>query len=125
MVLAIASGLTFHLIEADLRKAAFLREVAAATNAPVHVHAQRIESVDVPPAVVITARALAPIERILPLSARLLAEGGTILLLKGERAEAELTDAAAGWHMVVARTPSATDPRGVILRLTEVRRVQS
>jgi 16S rRNA (guanine527-N7)-methyltransferase len=125
MVLAIASDVTFHLVESDRRKAAFLREVAAATGASVHIHATRAEHLNIPVVDVLTARALAPIERILPLAVPLLKMDGAILLLKGEKAEAELTDAAGEWHMKVARTPSATDPRGVILRLTEVRRVHS
>src|SRR3990170_6779335 len=48
LVLAIAladrPGALVHLIESDSRKAAFLREAARVTRAPVKIHGERIES---------------------------------------------------------------------------------
>ena len=123
LVLAVATGITFDLIEADHRKAAFLREVAAATGAPiVVVHAVRAEKLELPPADLVTARALAPLADLLVLAAPLLKETGVALFPKGAHAERELTDAEAEWHMRVERHPSVTDPNGVIFRLTEVKR---
>lgn len=120
LVLAIATGHHFHLVEADVRKAAFLREVAEATNAPAAVHAIRLEDAILPPAGLVTCRALAPLPRLLPAIARFLAPDGVALLLKGENVDEELTGASAEWHMKIERHKSVTDPRGVILRLTEV-----
>ena len=121
MVLAIASGAGFVLIESDARKAAFLREAARLAAAPVRVLAQRIEAAAPQGAMLVTARALAPLPRLLPLVARHLAPGGTALLMKGAGHDRELTDAAAHWHMDVMRHPSRTDPDGTILRVTELR----
>ena len=45
-VLAILGAVLVHLVESDLKKATFLREVARATGAPASVHAARIESLD-------------------------------------------------------------------------------
>ena len=50
LVLALATGVPFDLIEADQRKAAFLREAARVTGAPVAVHAIRIEAARLAPA---------------------------------------------------------------------------
>src|SRR5579862_1246233 len=61
LVLAIATNRPFDLVEADHRKAAFLREVARATGAAATVYAARIETVSLTPASLITARALAPL----------------------------------------------------------------
>ncbi len=122
LVLAIATGVRFDLVEADLRKAAFLREVAAATSAPVGVHAVRIEDAAVLPAGLVTARALAPLPRLLPLIAPSLLPDGIALLPKGAGVDEELTAARAHWHMTVERHASVTDPHGVILRVTEVHR---
>ena len=72
-----------HADRSDRRKAQFLREVARATGAAVTVHAERIERVPAFPAAVVTARALAPLPRLLPLAARFLAADGCCLLLKG------------------------------------------
>jgi len=123
MVLAIATGVKFHLIEADTRKAAFLREAARETAAPVTVHACRIEAATLDPAPLVTARALASLSKLLSLAAPLIAEGGICLFPKGRDAEHELTDAARGWNMRVEKIPSQVDRSGVILRISEVARV--
>ena len=70
MVLALLGVSGVHLIEADRRKAQFLREVARATGARVGIHAERIERMQGWPADVITARALAPLPRLLELTQR-------------------------------------------------------
>ncbi len=123
LVLAIATGVKFHLVEADVRKAAFLREAARETAAPVTVHAGRIESAALDPAPLVTARALAPLSSLLILAAPLLAEGGICLFPKGRDAELELTDAARTWKMRVEKIPSQVDRSGLILRISEVARV--
>ena len=123
LVLATATGIPFDLIEADKRKAAFLREAARITGAPVQVHAVRIEAARVAPAPLITARALAPLPRLLSLAAPLLTPDGTCLFLKGASAKAELTDAATQWHMQVQSVPSRTIPDACILRISHLSRV--
>jgi 16S rRNA (guanine527-N7)-methyltransferase len=120
LVLSIASGVEFDLVESDQRKAAFLREVGRETGAQVRVHAVRIEAAEVAPAPLITARALAPLADLLRLTCPLLTPRGVALFPKGAKVEQELTDAAAAWNMRVERFPSQTDPAGVILRLSEV-----
>jgi 16S rRNA (guanine527-N7)-methyltransferase len=123
LVLAIAAGVSFDLIEADHRKAAFLREAARATSAPAIVHAARIEQADVPPAGLVTARALARLPRLLDLAAPKLADNGTCLFMKGAGAAAELTEAAGQWHMRVEQIPSRTESSATILRISEIARV--
>jgi 16S rRNA (guanine527-N7)-methyltransferase len=115
LVLALSSGIHFDLVESDLRKAAFLREAAAAIDAPVTVHAQRIESVTIAPKRLITARALAPLPKLLALAHPLLAAGGICLFPKGEQAEAELQDAARDWSMRVDSIPSRTASQARLL----------
>lgn len=125
LVLAIATGVPFDLVEADHRKAAFLREAARLTGAPVTVHATRIDAVAILPAPLITARALAPLDVLLGWAFPLLAPGGTCLFPKGRGVEDELTTAGARWHMQVLRTPSRTDPSATILRISEIGSVPS
>ncbi len=122
LVLAIATGVAFDLIESDRRKASFLRTAILETAASATVHNCRIEDARVAPAPLITARALAPLPRLLPLAARLLAPGGICLFLKGANLEEELTEAAGDWAMVVDRIPSQTSPGGAVLRLSELRK---
>jgi 16S rRNA (guanine527-N7)-methyltransferase len=123
LILAIATSIQVHLVESDQRKAAFLREAARITTAPVTIHAIRIESLQLPRAPLITARALAPLARLLPLVAPLIAENGECLLLKGARAQAELDEAQQHWHMVVDRHESRTSPDATILRIRDLRHV--
>jgi 16S rRNA (guanine527-N7)-methyltransferase len=124
LVLAIATGVPFDLIESDRRKASFLRTAVLETKATASVHCCRIEQAAVPPAPLVTARALAPLPRLLPMVARLLTGDGTCLLLKGAKAAEELEAARRGWTMTVQQTPSRTSAEGVVLRLTEIRRHQ-
>jgi len=123
LVLSLATGTHFHLIEADGRKATFLREAARETGALVTVHACRIEAAAIDPAQLITARALAPLPNLLALAAPLLAPGGVCLFPKGQNAERELTEAARTWNMRVEKFPSQIDRSGLILRISEVERV--
>ncbi len=121
LVLAIATGVPFDLIESDRRKASFLRTAVLETGAPATVHCCRIEDADVAPARLVTARALAPLPRLLPMAARLLTKDGVCLLLKGAKAEDELAASGKDWSMTVERLPSRTSPEGVVLRLAGLR----
>ena len=118
LVLAIATGRRFVLIESDRRKAAFLAEAARATAAPVTVCAERIEHAALPPAFLVTARALAPLPKLLALAAPLLAPGGACLFLKGAAAPAELAAACAAWQFGCEAFASRTAPGATVLRIT-------
>jgi 16S rRNA (guanine527-N7)-methyltransferase len=122
LVLAIATGVRFDLIESDRRKASFLRTAILETGAPASVHNFRIEDATVPSALLVTARALAPLPRLLPMATRFLADDGVCLFLKGGKVEEELTAAAQEWTMTADRIPSRTSPDGIVLRLTGLQR---
>ncbi|WP_241503247.1 16S rRNA (guanine(527)-N(7))-methyltransferase RsmG [Komagataeibacter melaceti] len=124
LVIACATDAHVTLIESDQRKAAFLREAARVAGARVTVCAQRLEVARVPPAQVVTARALAPLSRLLEWGTRFLQPDGFCLFLKGRNAEEELTTARADWHMATTRIPSRTNTDGVILKLSDIRRVK-
>ncbi len=120
LVLAILGVPEVHLIESDVRKCAFLREVARATGAPVTVHTKRIEAVQGLRADVVTARALAPLADLLDWAAPFLGEDGVALFLKGQNVEDELTATTKYWKMRTERFDSVTDPSGSILRLSGI-----
>ncbi len=117
LVLAILGVPGVELVEADSRKAAFLREAARVAEANVTIRSCRIAAVPAHPVDVVTARAVAPLDRLLDLARPFLGPGTVCLLPKGERAEEELTLARKDWTMVTSRHQSIADPRGVILRL--------
>ena len=124
MVLAVLGVPRVHLIEADRRKAQFLREVARVTGAPATIHAERIEQMRGWPAAVITARALAPLPRLLELADRFLGSDSVCLFLKGKSVGRELTEARVSWHMDAETFPSRSEPTGTVLKLRGIRRAR-
>lgn len=123
LVIAMATDAQVTLIESDQRKAAFLREASRVAGVRTRVIATRIEAADVAPVDVVTARALAPLPQLLQWGARFLNSEGFCLFLKGKNADEELKAANADWRMAVTRIPSRTDADGVILELSDIRRV--
>ena len=117
LVLSIMGVPETHLIESDQKKAAFLRAVIQETGAPATVHPERAESIDGLKGDIVTARALAPLARLLPLVRRFTREGSVALLPKGQHIDDELTKCAIPANISVSRVASKSDPRGTILQL--------
>jgi 16S rRNA (guanine527-N7)-methyltransferase len=122
LVIAIAladrPGAMVDLVERDSRKAAFLREAARTADAPVKVHAKRVEDVvqHIDNQIeIVTARALAPMPELILLCEPLLAKGAKGIFLKGQYVDKELTDATKSWQIDFDVVPSRTDPRGRIV----------
>jgi 16S rRNA (guanine527-N7)-methyltransferase len=122
LVLAILGVPDVELVEADSRKAAFLREAARITAAAVTLRPCRVAAVPPHAVDVVTARALAPLDRLLDLAEPFIGRETVCLFPKGERAVPELTLARKGWTMSASMHRSIADPRGVVLRLHKVAR---
>lgn len=120
LVLAILGVRGVELIEADRRKVAFLREAARIANVSVNVRPCRIEAVAPHAVDVVTARACAPLDRLLALGERFIGPTTTCLFLKGVQAVDELTDASKAWTMRFVRYPSISDPGGTVVSLQQV-----
>ena len=108
-----------HLVESNRRKAAFLRAVSRETRTPVTVQASRIEAVTVAqaPARFVTARALAPLSRLVTLAEPWLARGATAFFHKGGDTESEIAAwSDAGAYSVVQHV-SVIDPMSRILQI--------
>ena len=121
MVLAMMGVPEVTLVEARRKKCRFLEAVAAATETPVAIEAARAEALGGPVFDVVTARALAPLDRLLALSRNFVGPATTCLFLKGERAERELTEARARWMMTVEEHPSLSHTDGVLMEIRDVR----
>lgn len=121
LVLAILGVPGVRLIESDVRKCAFLHEAVRATGARVEIHHRRTETLKLADSVdVVTARALAPLPKLLQMAAPLIGPRTICLFLKGRTIDRELTASRKTGNMQVARFPSITDSEGAVLRLTEV-----
>jgi 16S rRNA (guanine527-N7)-methyltransferase len=126
VVLAIASGMEVDLFEANQKKAAFLLEAMRVTKATGRVRAGRLEEVQLAAGRKyghVTARALAPLPRLLTLAAPFLEGGATGLFLKGKDLERELTESAKSWRIKADRIRSKTDSEAVLLVVKEASRV--
>ncbi len=114
------------LIEATGKKAAFLTAAAEAMGltSTVEVIPARIEDPKtmraVAPPDVITARALAHLDKLLGYAAGIQGGNTTLLFPKGARAEEELTEAAKSWRMDVTRRRSLTDENATIFEISNL-----
>jgi len=109
-----------HLVESTQKKAAFLSEATRELGLPVVVHPIRIEDFAAKNQIrfdVVTARALAPLPKLLGYAIPLLKTGAVGLFPKGQDVEAELTEASKYWNIQAELVPSTTDPRGRIVVL--------
>jgi 16S rRNA (guanine527-N7)-methyltransferase len=125
--LADTPGSVVHLVESNLKKAAFLREAARLTGAPAKVHAVRIEDFVggfAEPVEIVTARALTTLDNLIESAYPLLKRGAEALFLKGRDIEVELTAAAKCWTMDAELIPSATDSFGRIVRVRSVQELR-
>jgi 16S rRNA (guanine527-N7)-methyltransferase len=110
------------LIEADQRKATFLRMMAAELSLNAFVIPQRIEVAPKQAADIVSARALAPLVSLLAMVERHLASDGTALLLKGASHAEEIEAAREKWHFNVDVRQSITQPEAALLKIKDIRR---
>lgn len=104
-----------HLIESDQRKCAFLREVSRETEAPVVIHPGRIEEVVAEidaPIEAVSARALAPLPKLLHYAGAFLEQGAIGVFLKGQDVALELTEDAISSRYRITLRDSVTSPSG-------------
>jgi 16S rRNA (guanine527-N7)-methyltransferase len=117
LVLAIARpDLTFHLVESRKKRVVWLEGVAQHFKLDnCHVHGSRLESVETAPMGVICARAFAPLEKLLMLSARFSTPQTTWLLPKGRSAAQELSQQPESIRAMFHVEQSRTDPEAGIV----------
>lgn len=120
-------GGTVHLVESTGKKARFLQEVVNRTiyeegSVEVHVHNGRVEEMEAFQADVISARAVASLDRLLVYGHRFMGPESLLLLLKGQDVDQELTVASKYWNIDLDKYSSLTDPDGVILRINHLSR---
>lgn len=123
--LADTPGAAVHLVDSTKKKAAFLTEIAVALGLPVTVHPDRIEDFAAANRIrfdAVTARAVAPLAKLIGYANQLLKKGTVGLFPKGQDVEAELTEASKYWTIEAELFQSKTDPRGKIILLRSARK---
>ena len=117
LVLAIMGNVEVDLVESDQRKAIFLSTVIRSLGLPAKVYNQRIETLPNLDADVITARALAPVSKLMKLIENQISLDTVCLFLKGASVEDELTELQTYSTMVPVNHPSLSGANGVVLEL--------
>lgn len=115
-------GARVWLIDSQGKRCRFLQAIVDELGLPATVINGRAEDHAVKVDVV-TARAVAPMERLLGYAQAYLHAGAQGLFLKGEKAGLELSEARKVWHLDAEMSVSRSDPRGRIVTVRSLRRV--
>ena len=115
----------FTLVEANRKKAAFLRAASRTLGLEINVRNERIESVNSTPYDVVSARALASLDQLLGYAEKFRSDRTICLFPKGRTVENELLEAQKHWKIKLQTIPSRTDNASVILRIQEYEHVRS
>jgi len=114
-------GTRFLLVESNRRKHLFLSTAIRKLQINAEAVCARVKSLDTRRADVVSARALAPLPRLLDYACRHLAADGLCVFPKGRRFEAEIAEARKDWRFELQRKPSLTSPSSAILLISQVR----
>jgi 16S rRNA (guanine527-N7)-methyltransferase len=116
-------GFHVDLVESMTKRCKFLSEVVEALELPATVHNARAENLDLTVEIV-TARACAPLHRLLRYAQPYLQSGATGLFLKGQDVVSEMREAARYWEYDADVVPSKSDGRGRIVRVRRLGRAR-
>jgi 16S rRNA (guanine527-N7)-methyltransferase len=123
MVIGLLSERPIIFVESRRKRFEFLHSLVDHFGlSHVRVHGGRLETLATCQAAVISARAFAPLTRLLPLAQRFAAPDTLWILPKGRGAKAELALIADTWHGRFDFCPSLTDDDAAILVATLVSR---
>lgn len=116
LIVALLAERPVALVESRKRRCDFLRAAAGALGlAHVKVIEARLEAVETRPSATISARAFAPLDKLIDLSARFSTDMTRWLLPKGRNAVKELSLAPQAWQSLFHVEHSRTDPESRIL----------
>nr|WP_274423458.1 16S rRNA (guanine(527)-N(7))-methyltransferase RsmG [Chelativorans sp. YIM 93263] len=115
------------LVESNHKKAAFLSTTLAELYAPARVHACRIEESysRVPAPEVVTARALAPLPRLLRLAQPWISGSTRALLHKGRDYRSEIEESGNEWRFDLVEHEPMFGGDGAILEISRLRGVSA
>jgi 16S rRNA (guanine527-N7)-methyltransferase len=117
------AGFRVHLVVSMAKRCRFLSEVVRELELPATVHNDRAENLSLPVDIV-TARACAPLHRLLGYARPYLKGGAAGLFLKGQDVAAELEEATRYWDFEADTVPSRSDERGRIVRVRRLGRAR-
>lgn len=111
------------LVEADVRKAVFLKTVCRELGLKVEVYNNRIEELPLMSANIVSARALAPLKTLCLYAKNHLEKDGVAVFAKGENWKAELDEAQKKWIFNYEAVKSTLHEGSVVLVLRGIKSV--
>ena len=125
LILAMMGHKNIHLVESDQKKCTFLREVSMLSETDVTIHNSRIENLEFFDVELITARALAPLNKLIDYAEAFINKSPTsqkipkMLFLKGKLYKKEISDLDEKQYFAIKEFESITDKFGKILYITK------
>lgn len=118
--LSVAAHAAITYVESIAKKARYLQAAAESIGGVFHVKHSRFEELSVQPFDVITARAVAGLEKLVEYTAPWLETGGFALFPKGRSWQDELTSASRAWTFDSEILPNRASPDGRIIKIWNV-----
>ena len=118
LILAMMGHTKIHLVESDQKKCTFLREVSMLSETDVTVHNNRIENLEFFEVELITARAIAPLNRLIDYAEAFANKSLTnykfpkMLFLKGKSYKQEISELSKRQSFSIEEFESITDKSG-------------
>ena len=126
LILAMMGNKKIHLVESDKKKCTFLREVSMLSETNVTVHHNRIEDLEYFDVELITARALAPLNKLIDYAEAFTKNSSTnqklpkLLFLKGKSYKKEISELVKRKSFSIEEFESITDKFGKILYINKI-----
>ena len=120
IILSILGSKNITLVESDVRKVAFLKEVSRELTLDTNIICGRVENVALDSFSLITSRGFASLEKTLSLIGDKITSNHKLLLLKGKNYLAEINEIKQKWGFDYKKFQSITDEEGVILLINNI-----
>ena len=126
LILAMMGHKKIHLVESDQKKCTFLREVSMLSEINVKVHNSRIENLEFFDVELITARALAPLNKLIDYAEAFVNKSSInkkfpkMLFLKGQSYKQEILDLSERQNFSIEEFESITDRFSKILYINKI-----
>lgn len=114
--------LDIHLVESDGKKCQFLDAVKEKCKLNVTIHNERIENLPHLSVNIITARALAALDKLISYASPFMTWETRCIFLKGKKASEEINEAKKKWMFDLEKHQSVSSDEGQILILSKVKK---
>ena len=127
LILAMMGNENINAVESDEKKCIFIKEVARLSNTKIIIHNSRIEKLKFLKPEIITARALAPLKKLIEYIEDYMKEGESLkhkppklLFLKGKNYKKEILELKKNRNFDISIFPSISDKYGKILYIKNI-----